>query len=144
MGNKHRRHHDFHFTIVQLLYLADQLNNAAPGRRISHILQGNLRDSLSMYLLRIYVLAERQARQNTNLPAGVRPLNIGGRISFRVAKLLCQGQSVLELHIFPDHLGQDKISGTIQDAGDFNHIIGGQALADWPDNRDTAAYAGFK
>ena len=89
MGNKHRRHHDFHFTIVQLLYLADQLNNAAPGRRISHILQGNLRDSLSMYLLRIYVLAERQARQNTNLPAGVRPLNIGGRISLCETVILC-------------------------------------------------------
>ena len=42
------------------------------------------------------------------------------------------------------HAGQDVVGRSVEDTGDLLDLVGGQALADWPDNRDTAAYAGFK
>lgn len=82
--------------------------------------------------------------QNTDFTASVVAVDIGGGIPFGVAQLLRQRQGILEGSAVVNHLGQHKIGGAVENTRDLIHLIGRQALIQRAQNRNTAAYAGFK
>ena len=43
-----------------------------------------------------------------------------------------------------DHAGEHEVGGAVEDARDFVHLVGGQALVDGAEDRDAAAHACLK
>ena len=101
-------------------------------------------DALRGHLIGIHLAAKSQRGQNADLAAGVRALNVGRGIPLGIAIVLGLLQRVLKGQARPDHAGQDIVGGAVQDARDLGEFIGGEALTDGADDRDTAAHAGLK
>ena len=74
--HRHNRRQDL--SVFQTLDCADQLDCAAEILCQLYIFQGDVADTLGVYLIRINVLAEYQRGQNADLPAGVVSVYVGG------------------------------------------------------------------
>ncbi len=66
--------------------------------------------------------------------------DVEGRIGLGITQRLRLGQHVGKIAALVAHLGEDEIAGAVDDAGDPLDVIGGQALAQRLDDRDTAGH----
>ena len=142
--NKHRRDDDVDGVLVELFDGADQLDHAAPCFRIFHISRFDLGDTLGMYRVGIDMLAEREGGEDTDLAACVMTLDVRLGIAFRIAQLLCELERFIKAHTLMDHLGEDEVSGAVEDARDLADVVRDQTLVDRTDDRDAAADSRLK
>ena len=99
---------------------------------------------IGVYLFRIYVLAEYQRGQNADLPAGIAAVNVCGGVTLCIAQLLCQCQCIIKTHLVAEHLLQNEVGGTVQNAGNCGDVIGSQTGVQRTNDRDRTADAGFE
>ena len=123
---------------------AQQLDFLARALRVVHVRQGDAGDPLGGHLLRADVPPKGNVRQNANLAAGVMALHVGGGVPFGVALLLGLPERRAEGEPRPDHPRENIIGSAVENAVDFQNLIGGQALAQGPDDGDAAPHAGLK
>ena len=71
-------------------------------------------------------------------------LHVGGGVPFGVALLLGLPERRAEGEPRPDHPRENIIGGAVENAVDFQNLIGSQALAQGPDDGDAAPHAGLK
>ncbi len=101
-------------------------------------------DALRGHLPGVNMPPKRQGGQDAGLPAGVVALNVGRGIPLGIAVVLGLLQGVLKGQASADHPGEDIVGGAVEDARDLSELIGGEALTDGADDRDTAAHAGLE
>ena len=82
--------------------------------------------------------SERDGSQNRQLVRGIDPFDVEARIGFCVAELLRFGEHVVEVAALVAHLGQNEVSGTVDDAGNPLDTVSGESLADRLDNRNAS------
>ena len=98
-------------------------------------------DALGVNFVRVDAEAEAQVVQDGDLADGVDALDVGGGIFLGIAVVLCNLQGVLEGEVLEDHLGEDEVRGSVQDAVDFFNIVAGEVECDGTQNRNSAADA---
>ena len=90
------------------------------------------------------MVSKGQRGQNTNFPAGVMPIHVGGGVLFGVSFVLCLLQRLLKGEARLYHSGQDIVRGAIEDADDLGQLVGRQTGGQGAEDGDTAPYAGLK
>ena len=108
---------------------------------IQHIRKRYPRYALGVDPAAVHVLIERNGREDRDLPACVMPFDVGSRVRFCIAVLLRIFQGFLEAAVFPAHLREYIVGGTVQYSRDAVYDIGGKALAQGPDYRYASADA---
>ena len=85
-------------------------------------------DALDMHRVERDRPAERQRRQDRQLVRRIDAVDVERRIGLGVAELLRVGEHLGEFAPALAHLRQDVVAGAVQDAGDAENAVGGEAL----------------
>jgi hypothetical protein len=101
-------------------------------------------DAFGIGLLELQRNAEGNRRQDGQLVRGIDAFHVEGRIGFGVTQALRLGQHVGEIRAAVAHLGENKIAGAIDDAGQPLDAVTGQAFTDGFDDRNAAGHGGFE
>ena len=108
----------------------------------------DMADTLDVDGVEVHRAAEHDAGKDRELVGGVDPVDVGGRVGFRIAELLRLLQHRAE---FPRlaglhglvHRRHDVVAGAVQDAVDAADAVAGEALAQRLDDGDAAGDGGL-
>ena len=74
----------------------------------------------------------------------VDTFNIKGRVRLGITQRLCLAEYVSKVTALVAHLGEDEVTGTINDTGQPVDLVCRQAFTQCLDNRDTASHGRFE
>ena len=123
--------------ILDLLYGAEQLDGHTQFTRIEEVQLRNCTDTLGIDVLMTAAIARCHTEKDRRFTGGVEAVDIGGRVTLRIAEMLCLDEGFLELGPLLTHLREDEVRGTVHDTGDLGQILAGIVMVDRTDDRDT-------
>ena len=129
---------------VNLLGVTDQLHRAAQSLGDRHMISCNAGDAVRCDLVGIQKDSKGKRRQNGDLSCRVQTFYVGGGICLGVAQTLCLLEDLLKSGSLTDHLGEDKVGGTVEDSAHRHDLVGGKVGLHRTDDRNTAAHARLK
>ena len=101
-------------------------------------------DTLGPYLLPVSLLMRDHRYKDRDLSACIISLDISLGIALRIALLLRFLKNSVEISTFTFHLGKDIICSSVKYTLDALDPFGRKCIIKSADDRNTAAYAGFK
>ena len=110
---------------------------------IIDICRRQLGNSFGISLVKLQRNTERNGSQNRQLVCGINAFHVKRRVSFGVAQCLGFFQHIGKSPTFFTHLGQDKITGAINDAGQPVDTVASQTFTNGLDHRNTTSYSSF-
>ena len=108
------------------------------------ILGCDLCNSFCVNIIKHYSGIKRYRSKNSNLTSCIQTLNVSSRICLRISQLCSQSKSILKLHSFLRHLGQDKVCRAIYNSHNLCHMVSCKTLFQRTDDRNSSGNCRFK
>ena len=111
--------------VIGVLRDAEQLNAVAEFFGKLNVLGFQMCNAFDMNFRHIDRNAEGNGRQKHQFMSGVRTLDVEGRIGFSVSQTLSFFEDIVKAASGITHGGEDKVAGSVDDAGDRRDSVGG-------------------
>ena len=138
-GDQGRMHTQFD-ALVRLAGKTEVFYPVAEFLGVIHILTRDTADALCVDPVKLQRYTEGYGCQDTQLVCCIDAFYIKGRIGFRIPKFLRFLEYVRKITPLVAHLGEDEVTGTVDDAGQPFNPVGCQALANRLDDRNTTGH----
>ena len=117
---------------------AQQLEREAEFGRHFNVFERHVADPAQVDGAEVRHAAKGNGGQDGELVRRIHTVDVEGGVRLGVAQRLRLGQHVVEGPALGPHLGQDEVTGAVEDARDRLHPVGGQPFAQAFNRRDTA------
>ena len=116
----------------------DELEAPAQALGQRDVLRAQARDAGPRDLVGDEAAPEGELREDRELVGRVDPLDVVGRVGLREAEALRLGERAL-VRLSLEHLGEDEVGRTVEDAADLEDLLAGEGLRDRAHDRDRPA-----
>ena len=124
--------------------MCDQLDLASVGSGLFDLFLRDLCNPCCRDIFWSHVLVKHESHQDGQFVGSIDPFHIGSRVSFCKALFLCVFQCCFVIQAFLRHHSKDIVGSSVENAHYFLKLVGAKWTCQCSQDRDTAAYAGFK